>query len=172
MSDARAIPWDTFSSDPRHTPNAGLRASDADRNVALDVLSNSYADGRVDRDEYDERSSQLTSAKTLGDLVGPIRDLAPDHHLPVASSPESLQAKAQDKYAQIRAGAVATFFGPSLVCWVIWALVGFGFPWPIFVSLGTFGRIAQVLITKREIIEDQKRKIVREEQRAIERRPR
>ncbi len=172
MSDAHVIPWDKFSSDPRLAANAGLRASDADRNAALDVLSNSYADGRVDREEYDERSTRLTQAKTLGDLVDPIRDLAPDHHLPVASTPESLQAKAHDKYAQIRAGAVATFFGPSLVCWVIWALAGFGFPWPIFISLGTFGRIAQVLITKRQIIEDQKRKIARDEQRAIERRPR
>ncbi|MCW2758932.1 MAG: hypothetical protein JWO46_2678 [Nocardioidaceae bacterium] len=177
MTDAALIPWAKFTHDPRPSENAALRASDADRALALDVLSNGYADGRLDRDEYDERSTTLQSAKTLGDLVGPIRDLAPDHQSLVPSNPEALQAKAEDRYAQVRAGALATFFGPSLVCWVIWAVVLIGgggtwFPWPIFVSLGTITRLIQVTINKRAIIEEQKKKIEREELRAIERKPR
>ena len=172
MSDSAVIPWERFSHDPRESGNASLRASDADRNVALDILSNGYADGRVDQSEYDERSTTLTGAKTLGELVPPIRDLAPDHASLVSRNPELLQAQAEDRYKTIRTQAFAGFLGPSLVCWVIWAVSGFGVPWPLFVSLGTIAAVSRVVTNRRGIIENEKRKIQREELRAIERKPR
>ena len=52
-----------------------LRISDADRAQALDLLSEQYAVGRLDRDEFDERSDAVWSAKTQGDLAPLFVDL-------------------------------------------------------------------------------------------------
>ena len=52
-------------------PIAGgnLRASDADREQVLTVLSTAFAEGRLTRDEHDERLSRVISATTFDDLV-------------------------------------------------------------------------------------------------------
>lgn len=52
-----------------------LRLSDADRQQALDVLGEHFAQGRLDRDELDERSDAVWSAKTYGDLSPVFADL-------------------------------------------------------------------------------------------------
>jgi len=52
-----------------------LRISDADRETAVDLLSEQYALGRLDRDELDERSDAVWSAKTQGDLAPIFVDL-------------------------------------------------------------------------------------------------
>ncbi len=52
-----------------------LRISDADRVTALDLLSEQYAVGRLDKDEFDERSDAVWSAKTQGDLAPVFADL-------------------------------------------------------------------------------------------------
>ena len=52
-----------------------LRISDADRASALDLLSEQYAQGRLDKDEFDERSDAVWSAKTQGDLAPVFADL-------------------------------------------------------------------------------------------------
>jgi len=58
-------------------PIAGgnLRASDADREQVATVLSTAYAEGRLTREEHDERTDQLLAAKTFDDLVSITRDL-------------------------------------------------------------------------------------------------
>jgi uncharacterized membrane protein len=52
-----------------------LRISDADRASALDLLSEQYAVGRLTKDEFDERSDAVWSAKTQGDLAPLFADL-------------------------------------------------------------------------------------------------
>jgi len=52
-----------------------LRLSDADRESAVNVLSDQYALGRLTRDEFDERSDAVWSAKTQGDLAPIFADL-------------------------------------------------------------------------------------------------
>jgi hypothetical protein len=52
-----------------------LRISDADRASALDLLSEQFAVGRLDKDEFDERSDAVWSAKTQGDLAPVFADL-------------------------------------------------------------------------------------------------
>jgi hypothetical protein len=52
-----------------------LRISDADRASALDLLSEQFAVGRLDKDEFDERSDAVWSAKTQGDLTPVFADL-------------------------------------------------------------------------------------------------
>ncbi|MGV2387060.1 MAG UNVERIFIED_CONTAM: DUF1707 domain-containing protein, partial [Thermobifida fusca] len=47
-----------------------LRASDADRERVLAVLREAVADGRLDFEEFQERSDRAAAARRLGDLVG------------------------------------------------------------------------------------------------------
>ena len=58
-------------------PIAGgnLRASDADRDQVATLLSTAYAEGRLSREEHDERIDQLMAAKTFADLLPITRDL-------------------------------------------------------------------------------------------------
>jgi hypothetical protein len=180
MSDPYAVAWERFSNDPRSSHNAGLRASDLDRSVALDALSAAFADGRLDREEYDQRSDGVQTSKTLGELVAPLRDLAPDpaSGALVRSTPSQLQATAEQKYLRARQGAISGFLIPTLLCWVIWVATSFGdgfdpyFPWPIFVTVGTSIRLIMLGVNRRAIVDSMKEKEQRKEQRRIEERPR
>jgi hypothetical protein len=55
--------------------SGNLRASDADREQVANLLSTAYAEGRLTREEHDERVDQLMRAKTFDDLVLITRDL-------------------------------------------------------------------------------------------------
>src|SRR3954453_17605975 len=70
-------------------PVAGghLRASDADRDQVAEVLSAAFAEGRLTREEYDERVDALLKAKTFDELVGLTRDLV------VTANPEPAPAE-------------------------------------------------------------------------------
>jgi len=52
-----------------------LRISDADREEAVALLGEQYAVGRLDKDEFDERSDAVWSARTRGDLAPVFADL-------------------------------------------------------------------------------------------------
>jgi hypothetical protein len=54
---------------------ADLRASDADRDVAADILCAAVADGRLTLAELDERLEDVLSARTLRELARLISDL-------------------------------------------------------------------------------------------------
>lgn len=54
---------------------ADLRLSDAERQDALDVLSEHVRTGRLDIDEYGNRSAKVTSAKLVSELVPLFDDL-------------------------------------------------------------------------------------------------
>ena len=49
----------------------------ADRDIVLRALADAYAEGRLDRSEYDERAETVTAAKTLGELPVVLDDLVP-----------------------------------------------------------------------------------------------
>ena len=72
-------------------PVAGgnLRASDADRDQVATVLSTAYAEGRLTREEHDERVDQLMAAKTFDDLIPITRDLVVVGSLPPVAAPQS-----------------------------------------------------------------------------------
>ena len=52
-----------------------LRIGDADREAAIELLGEQYAVGRLTRDEFDERSDAVWSARTRGDLAPVFADL-------------------------------------------------------------------------------------------------
>ena len=52
-----------------------MRASDADRQLVIEVLHNAYVDGRLTKDELDDRLGQVASARTFNDLAPITHDL-------------------------------------------------------------------------------------------------
>ena len=49
--------------------SAGLRASRADRERAIDLLKAAFVQGRLDRDEFDARIGQAVASRTYGELA-------------------------------------------------------------------------------------------------------
>ena len=84
-------------------PVAGgnLRASDADRDQVATLLSTAYAEGRLTREEHDERIGELMVAKTFDDLIPLTRDLVIVGPAPVAvpqsASRFTIDATGQDR---------------------------------------------------------------------------
>ena len=70
---------DSFTEPTGVGPIAGgnLRASDTDRDKVATVLSTAYAEGRITREEHDERLDQVMRARTFDDLVPITTDLVP-----------------------------------------------------------------------------------------------
>ena len=161
--------WRQFDHDPRIEANAALRASDRDRGVIASMLGDAFAEGRLTHVEYDERSDAAMSSRTLGELMPLVADL------PVASAPRSTVAdEAIRSYGQARRQAIWAFLSASLICWVIWAATtGFaGFPWPLFVMLGTGLNAGRVMFNKQEIIDESTRQLEKKEREALEKRQR
>jgi hypothetical protein len=169
--------WSTFSHDPRQPANAGLRASDADRDRILQVLAEAYADGRLDRAELDARTAETSAARTLGELPPLVADLVaePAPVTPAALLPYSddeLRRRAVAAYQADRRDALLAFLGPSLICVVIWAVLNWGewrFFWPAFVIAGTALNLLRTLVRRPDIIESKRRSLEKKRAKEIER---
>jgi hypothetical protein len=172
-----ASPWSSFSQDPRRPESAPLRASDSDRDVVLGVLAEGYADGRLSKEEYDERAAVTTAAKTLGELPPVIADLVPQT-VPrgpgdlVHATPDELEEQAVRRWKHARREAVNGVLVVAAICWTIWAVSGFGFPWPVFPTLFVAMRVPQVLMNKQEIVAKERERLEKKQRKALEaRRP-
>lgn len=170
--------WDEFEFDPRSPQHATLRASDADRDVVHRVLGEAYADGRINREEFDQRSEAVLGARTLAELPVLMSDLVPVSGLPArrsgaAADPAALQARAVAAYrADVREAAWG-FVSASIICWVIWGVTSAGgFPWPVFVMLGTGLHLLRLLVMRGDQVEEQRkrleRKALEEQRRSLE----
>lgn len=77
--------WPTDEIGPRYwvvpTETAHLRASDADRDHAVDLLRTGFIEGRLTNEEYDERVAQAYASRTYSDLTRLIADLPAPAHL-------------------------------------------------------------------------------------------
>jgi hypothetical protein len=161
--------WGSFAHDPRDPAVASLRASDADREVIHSVLAEAFADGRLDRAEYDERSTSVLAARTLGELPPVVADLVPtlpartsSGHVPlVAASPADIQRRAEEHWEDERRNAFFGFVGPTVICWTIWAATTRGFPWPAIVMAATFFNFLRVAVSKREVVASEVRRLER-----------
>lgn len=70
-----ALPFQGRRTDPLYwAPEQ--RASDADRDTAVDILCAAAADGRLTMTELDERVGSALTARTIPQLAGLIADLA------------------------------------------------------------------------------------------------
>jgi len=163
--------WRRFEHDPRDPAYAGMRASDRDRAVVHDALTEAYAEGRIDRDELDDRTTAVDRAKTYADLVPPLHDLTVDAAVPTASvaSRPDLQRQAEGYFKEKRGEAIMGFLIPNLICWAIWFMTGHDyFVWPIFVLIPTGGNLVRVLSSRQSMIDGRIEKLERKQAKALE----
>ena len=158
--------WDRFTHDPRHEQNSRLRASDRDRDVVNELLGTAYAEGRLTPEELDERSDLVAQSRTLGDLPPILDDLVSS--TPAIRPAASLRAEAEDRYRQQRQQALMAFLIPSLICWTIWAATTQGFPWPVFVMIGTGVRLAHLLGNREGAIREIAKGLEKKERKRLE----
>lgn len=164
--------WHAFDHDPRDPRFAGLRASDRERDVVRSLLATAFAEGRLDRDEFDERSSAVDTARRLGDfppLIGDLVPERPDVHAArglVAARPEDLHRLAVAEWRSERRNAVVGLVGSSLLCWAIWLAVTFSsgsfdphFPWPLIVMALSVANLVRVATGREEIVGDHVRRL-------------
>jgi hypothetical protein len=137
-----------MAADPR------IRASDEDRDRVVSLLREHHAAGRLTAEEFNERLDRAYEAKTIGELDELMSDLPamdlyrlPDASLqrygrPKPGAGSYLQAaggqgglaRGHGRFSPAWASAWGSWFTVSLVCFVIWAANGLGYPWPLWVA--------------------------------------
>lgn len=172
--------WAAFAHDPRDRAHAALRASDADRDLVARVLASAYADGRLDREEHDQRAETAAAARTLGELPPLVADLVPETTAskmldPIASaSPTQLRDRASEMWQERRRNATFGFVAPSLVCWAIYLAVNGwtldGFLWPLIVMAVTGVHLLRTLTSAQEIRREELRRLEKQQSKALRRR--
>lgn len=157
--------WDAFSADPRDPAVAGVRASDADRDHAVDVVRDAFVDGRLTRDEFDVRRDEVLQARTLGDVLPLMRDLVPTTESPTAglerrpTGASALARDAQKQYERDLRDARNGWVFVTTLCVAIWGVssIAAGGPyffWPVFPFLGVgIGYFSQRLNRERRLEE-------------------
>lgn len=112
-----------------------MRASDADRDATLAQLSEHFQAGRLTQDEFEERSGQALTARTMGELGDLMTDLPrpAGSGLPI-SGPAGFDPAASDPTASGRTGLDPAAGAPP-VPWVRPALV------PVIVVLAVLGSV-------------------------------
>jgi len=170
------LPWPDFSHDPRSADNRDLRASDRDRDVVLRVLGEAFADGRLDRAEYDERSDATAKARTLGELPPLLADLAPATGsvvpVPVVSTPDELRLRAEKDYRHDLRNAGTQVVTMGVLTTGIWALTTgvHSYFWPGFVMLAVTINVLRLLLTRSDHIDERVQQLERKQRKEIERR--
>jgi hypothetical protein len=121
-----------------YDPN--IRASDADRDRAAALLREHHAAGRLTPDEFSDRLDRALSAQTVGDIDGLLRDLP---SIDLYRLPDA-QLTRQPRQSRRRVDAWRVAWGSWLSCalffFVIWALAGRGYLWPLWI-VGPWGAI-------------------------------
>ena len=91
-----------------------MRASDADRDRVVGILSTAYSEGRLSKDEYDARLESACSARTYADLYHVVTDL-PGAHATVPSLAATVTPSARTNglaIASLASGLAQFVFGP------------------------------------------------------------
>ena len=168
--------WSSFARDPRQPDNQGLRAADRDRDLVAGAIGEAYADGRLTREEMDDRLSQVQDTRLLGDLLPIVTDLMPTREVASRSAlaragTEEIDRLALVRYKERRGQALVGMLVPSLICLTIWisTIFSYGpiFPWPIFVILGTGGYLWRLLLGRDSAIEEEREKLRKKQARQL-----
>lgn len=164
--------WGEFARDPRRPEHAHLRAADVDREVIHGVLGEAFGEGRLDREEFEERTDGVAAAKTLGELPAFVEDLIPTTSVvsPVARR-RALEERALAKYHSERRQAVWGMLSISLLCWFIWFVTSFDggmmggfdptFPWPVFPTAALALHAGRTFVMRQDIIDAERRRLER-----------
>lgn len=141
MASGRTM-WSAFSADPRDPVSADLKATDADRDLAAEVLREAYADGRLTRLEYDERSATALGTRTVGAFLPLLVDLLPAGTVAATrDSHADLHAKAVQRYQRELNDARNGWAFVSVLTLAIWGVTSLVsghllFFWPVFPIIG------------------------------------
>ena len=161
--------WESFRLDPRQSGHASMRASDADREIVRAVLADAFADGRLTREEYDDRLNTLYGSRTLGEVSTLVTDLVPPDGPPRAPAPllrADLRTRGARKWRRDVEESFVAFLVPSIICTVIWiAVTSGGFFWPVFPMLFLGLNLVKTVVQRESIIE---REVLRLEEQAAE----
>jgi hypothetical protein len=126
-----------------HDPQ--LRASDEDRDRTAALLREHHALGRLTPEEFSERLDKTFAAKTVGDIDALLRDLPaidlyrlPDSRL--TRQPRQAQPRPDRPGSRGWRAVWGIYATVNLVCFVVYALSGFGYPWFLWVA-GPWGAV-------------------------------
>jgi hypothetical protein len=156
--------WERLSVDPRSPEAATLRARDADREVLLEALRDAYADGRLDRDEYERRVEDALAVRVVADALPVLADLVAPPRPP--SRRESVRAEALRKVRREERDARNGWLGVTLLTTGIWGATSLGagdvlFFWPVFPSVAIgVGALLQRL-NREQRLEELEEKVAR-----------
>jgi Domain of unknown function (DUF1707) len=169
--------WSSFDRDPRVPENQSLRASDRDRDLVREVISEAYADGRLTQEEMDARLTQVQETRLLGDVLSIVGDLIPtwdtgSRKSLVHANQAEIDRLALVRYKERRGQALIGMLVPSLICLTIWiwSMINTGgmvFPWPVFVILGTGGYLWRMLLGRESAIEEERERIRKKQAKAL-----
>lgn len=121
-----------------------MRAGDSDRDTAREILTEAYAQGRIDRLEYDQRIESTLQAHHLGQLVPILNDIS----LTPLGQPSAPAARAHAPTAPSRrssgkgrSGAVKTavfVVGVTNLVWLLTSITSgqLNYYWPMWPALG------------------------------------
>ncbi|HXW87818.1 MAG TPA: DUF1707 domain-containing protein [Streptosporangiaceae bacterium] len=123
-----------------YDPN--IRASDADRDRAATLLREHHAAGRLTAEEFSDRLDRAFAAKTVGDIDGLLRDLPGIdlYRLPDSALTRQPRQNQPRRHSEAWRVAWGSWLTCSLLLFVIWALSGHGYLWPLWVA-GPWGAI-------------------------------
>jgi hypothetical protein len=146
-----------------------MRASDADREIVRAMLADAFADGRLTREEYDDRLNTLYDSRTLGEVSSLVTDLVPLDGPPMAPAPLlradiDMRTRGARKWRKDVEESFAAFLVPSIICTVIWiAVARGGFFWPVFPMLFLGLNLVKTVVQRESVIE---REVLRLEEQA------
>jgi hypothetical protein len=124
-----------------------LRVGDADREAVAHQLSEHHAAGRLTLAELEERLTTVWSARTGNELAAPLVDLPTSTPPPMTPPDRPPPSPAVVGWRLHLVSYLVVIAG----LWLIWALTGSGYPWPIWPmfgwGLGLLGQRAQLAVS-------------------------
>ncbi len=158
--------WTRFSADPRHESSSTVRAADADRDVAHEVLGEAFAVGQLNLDEFDERTTAVIESRTLGQLLEIVHDVVPSSAITAVmrSATTDVHDEAVTRYRRDlrRAGRAWVLVTTATVAvWGLSSLISTDLLpfWPILPMLGIGIGWLSVRLTADSRVEDHEAKV-------------
>lgn len=167
--------WERLSVDPRTPEAATLRAGDADREVLLAALRDAYADGRLDREEYERRVEAALAVKVVADALPVLADIVAPAR-PVERR-ATLQQEAREMLRREDRDARNGWVGVTTLTTGIWAATSVAagdllFFWPVFPSVAIGVGVLMQRLNREQRLEELEEKAARKRRRREERRGR
>lgn len=113
-----------------------MRIGDAEREQALSALGEHMSAGRLDVNEYGDRSARVTTARTRGELLELFNDLPDPKPVFGVRQPVPAPVAAQAPVPAAPAGTVATTSEAARRSMALLAAVS----WPVAIAIGLFTR--------------------------------